>query len=257
LRRTDRHGAANFGKLFGRTGPQGCAAAGYGARQGFGKRPALMVVDVNYFFCGDRPEPILESVKRWRNSCGEEAWIAIKTIKRLADAAREKGIPVIYSTGTSSADQWNRGSWAWKNSRINEDVQANTAASRDGSAIIPEIAPGPHDLVIAKEKPSAFFGTPLSSYLVLLGCDSLIVTGTTTSGCVRTTVVDAFSNNLRVIFVEDRCVDRSQASHAMSLFDMNAKYADVVSSVEVLSRLQNYPVGQFSCPPVPRESKCA
>ena len=67
------------------------AASGYGALQGFGKRPALVVIDVNYFFCGDRPEPILEAIKRWRNSCGEDAWPAIKVIKRLIDAARAKG----------------------------------------------------------------------------------------------------------------------------------------------------------------------
>jgi len=87
------------------------AAAGYGAPQGFGQRPALVIVDVNYFFCGDRPEPILESIKRWRNSCGEDAWPAIKVIKRLIDGARDKGVPVVYTTGNARPDLWNRGSW--------------------------------------------------------------------------------------------------------------------------------------------------
>ncbi len=113
---------------------------------------------------------------------------------------------------------------------------------------MPDIEPGPHDIVIAKEKPSAFFGTPLLSYLVLLGCDSVIVTGTTTSGCVRATVLDAFSNNFRVTIVEDGCFDRSQASHAINLCDMNAKYADVLPSTEVLAYLQAYPAGQFQLP---------
>src|SRR5215471_7889482 len=80
------------------------AAAGYGAPQGFGKRPALAIIDVNYFFCGDRPEPILESIKRWRNSCGEDAWDGIKVIKRLLAAARGRGIPVIYTTGNARPD---------------------------------------------------------------------------------------------------------------------------------------------------------
>jgi maleamate amidohydrolase len=75
------------------------AASGYGARGGFGKRPALLVIDVNYAFCGDKPEPILESIKRWRNSCGEESWPAVAAIKSLVDKAHEKGIPVIYTTG--------------------------------------------------------------------------------------------------------------------------------------------------------------
>jgi nicotinamidase-related amidase len=81
--------------------------------------------------------------------------------------------------------------------------------------------------VIKKQKPSGFFGTNLASYLTLFGCDSLIVVGTTTSGCVRATVVDAFSLNYRVILAEEGCFDRSEASHAVSLCDMHAKYADV------------------------------
>jgi hypothetical protein len=71
------------------------AAAGYGERGGFGKRPALLVVDVIYAFCGDKSEPILESIKRWRNSCGEESWPAVAAIKSLIDKAHEKGLPVI------------------------------------------------------------------------------------------------------------------------------------------------------------------
>src|SRR5262249_6494242 len=161
-----------------------------------GKRPALVIVDVNYFFCGDRPEPILESIKRWRNSCGEDAWPAIAVIKELLGAARGQGIPVIYTTGNARPDLWNRGSWRWKNSRAGEDAEARGDFA--GSTIVPDIEPAPRDIVLYKDKPSAFFGTPLLSYLVLLDCDSLIVTGTTTSGCVRATVLDAFSNNYRV-----------------------------------------------------------
>jgi len=91
--------------------------------------------------------------------------------------------------------------------------------------------------VVKKQKPSGFFGTNLPSYLTLLGCDSVIVVGTTTSGCVRATVVDAFSLNYRVIVAEEGCFDRSEASHAVSLCDMHAKYADVVSLEETLRYL--------------------
>ena len=79
------------------------AAGGFGSRQGFGKRPAILVVDVNYNFCGDRPEPILESIKRWRNSCGEDAWVAMPYLKQLIGKAHDKGIPVIYTTGVRRA----------------------------------------------------------------------------------------------------------------------------------------------------------
>ena len=85
------------------------AAAGYGAPQGFPKRPALLVIDVNYFFCGDHPEPILESIKRWRNSCGEDAWPAIGVIKGLVESARSRGVPVIYTTGNARPDLWTTG----------------------------------------------------------------------------------------------------------------------------------------------------
>jgi len=222
------------------------AASGYGARGGYGKRPALVVVDVNYAFCGDKAEPILESIKRWRNSCGEDAWVSIPIIKRLIAEAHGKGLPVIYTTGIRRPDNWDEGSWAWKNARTDEKTKARSNA--DGYTIIDEIAPEPRDIVVHKQKPSAFAGTPFQSYLTLLGCDSILVTGTTTSGCVRATVIDAFSNNIRSIVAEDGCFDRSQASHAINLCDMHAKYADVVKSDEIIEYIRGLPDGLFTLP---------
>lgn len=223
------------------------AALGYGAPGGFGKRPALLVIDVNYAFCGDRREPILESIKRWRTSCGEEAWDALPLLKKLIETAREREVPVIYTTGIERPDRWDAGSWQWKNDP-NSGAGKARPSNIDGNQIMPQIAPGPRDVVIHKRKPSGFFGTDLASYLVLLGCDSVIVTGTTTSGCVRATVLDAFSNNYRVAVVADGCFDRLQASHAASLCDMNAKYADVVSGDTTLKFLANLPQGMFNLP---------
>lgn len=102
--------------------------------------------------------------------------------------------------------------------------------------------------MIKKQKPSGFFGTNLASYLTLLGCDSVIIVGTTTSGRVRATAVDAFSYNYRVIVVEEGCFDRSEASHAVSLCDMHAKYADVVSTAEILSYFNQLPTNLFDLP---------
>jgi maleamate amidohydrolase len=113
---------------------------------------------------------------------------------------------------------------------------------------VAEIAPGPRDLVIRKQKPSGFAGTPLVSYLQLLGCDSVIVTGTTTSGCVRATVLDAFSLNYRVTVVEDGCFDRAQANHAINLCDMHAKYANVLPSGEVIDHLNGLSQGMYDLP---------
>ena len=98
------------------------------------------------------------------------------------------------------------------------------------------------------QKPSGFHGTNLLSYLTLLGCDSVIVGGTTTSGCVRGTVIDSFSFNLRTAVIEDGCFDRSQASHAINLFDMHAKYADVVKSDDAIAFLRSLPKGMYELP---------
>src|SRR5690554_7490973 len=111
------------------------AEAGYGARAGFGARPVLAIVDVNYNFCGDRPEPLLESVKRWRNSCGEHAWRAAERIRDLAAAARRADVPVIYSTGEDPRpDGLNSGRWADKNSRRAEDTSVH---GNMGNQILP------------------------------------------------------------------------------------------------------------------------
>jgi len=214
--------------------------AGYGARMGFGKRPALLVIDVSWGFCGDRPEPILDSIKRWPNSCGAESWAAIAVIASLLAGFRARALPVIYTTGSYREDKWDMGSWLWKHARSHSGVDRVTTFDRDPDEIVSAIAPAPEDVVIRKQKPSAFFATPLQSYLTLLDADSLVVAGGTTSGCVRASVVDAFSANYRVAVVEDACFDRSQASQAISLIDMNAKYADVVPSEEILAFLPQW-----------------
>lgn len=211
------------------------AKAGYGKRQGFGDRPALLVVDVTYAFAGDRPEPILKAIERYRNSCGEEGWAAIRETQTLLRAARAARIPVVYTRGLPRRGSDDAGRWASKNARAAEDYAAELAR---GNEIVEEIAPAPGDLVISKAKPSAFFGTPLLSYLMEWRVDTLLVTGSTTSGCVRATVVDAFSYNIRVGVVADACFDRGQASHSISLFDMNAKYADVVTVPDALRYLE-------------------
>jgi maleamate amidohydrolase len=145
-------------------------------------------------------------------------------------------------------DNWDSGSWTWKNGRSDEDMTSKPSTNVDGNDIVAEIAPAPQDIVVLKQKPSGFFGTNMASYLTLLGCDSVIVTGTTTSGCVRATVLDAFSLNYRIALAEEGCFDRSQASHAINLCDMNAKYADVVKTAEALAFLDSLPAGMFELP---------
>ena len=221
-------------------------AAGYGTLGDWGKRPALLIIDVSYGFTGEIDEPILDSIKTWPNSCGHFAWRSIPYLQRLLYASRAKGLPVIYTTGQYREDQWDMGSWAWKNGRT--DDWDGRGQNRGGNDIIDEIAPQPQDIVIRKLKPSAFSSTPLNAFLTQLGADSLIVTGTSTSGCVRASVIDAFSENYRVTLAEEGCFDRSEASHAINLCDMNAKYANVVPTDEVIDYIDTLPEELFDLP---------
>jgi nicotinamidase-related amidase len=218
-------------------------ASGYGARGGYGTRPAVVVVDVNYAFTGDKDQPILESVKTWRNSCGSAGWAAIPPTQRLLAAARKQHIPVFFSTGMDSRpDGFDRGGWAHKNNRSREDLPVERKLSPvRGNDIVREIAPLPHEILIEKLKPSAFNGTPLFGYLTDLGVNTLIITGTTTSGCVRATVLDAFSKNYKITLVEECCFDRFESSHAINLFDMQAKYCDLTGLDDVTAYLDSVP----------------
>ncbi len=212
--------------------------SGYGRRAGFGQRPAVLVIDMNYNFVGDRTEPILKSIERFRNSCGEEGWQGVYQIQELLNGARKKHLPTFYTTGHEGGSSLAFGRWHGKNSRGVED-KATTWAK--GNQIVAEIAPQEGDVVIRKQKPSAFFGTPLMSMLNEVHADTVLVTGCTTSGCVRASAVDAFSYNFRVAVVEECVFDRGQASHKINLFDMNMKYADVVSLKETLEYIQSLP----------------
>ncbi len=201
--------------------------SGYGAHQGFGERPALLVIDVTVGFVGGRGAGA-RSNETNPDSCGEAGWQAIEQLALLLAGARAAEIPIIYTRGLDpTPDPIGAGRWADKNSRWFAEGRRT-----DALEIVPEIAPEGEELVLDKARPSAFFGTPLLSLLIDYGVDSLLVCGTTTSGCVRATVLDAFSLNYRVSVVEECTFDRIEASHAVGLLDMDLKYADVVSLAE-------------------------
>ena len=215
---------------------------------GLGARPAVIVIDVNYAFCGEAALPVLESIKQWKRSCGEVAWQAVPIINAIISAARLKNVPVIYTTGFERSGHWRRGTSDWKKSWTDERESAaksERSNSRLGTDIVDEIAPLEDDIIVRKQKPSAFFESPMDSHLTMFGIDSLIVCGTTTSGCVRATVTDAFSRNYRVAVVEDACFDRLQSSHAMTLLDLNTKYADVIASEQALTYLPGLPAKEL------------
>jgi nicotinamidase-related amidase len=195
-------------------------AAGFGQPAGLGKRPALLIIDVQYRTVGEPPKPILEAIKEYPTACGEVGWKAVARIAELLAVFRRKNLPVIYPCVAPKGAHDDAG-FAAKAPGI-------LGIPPRGYEFVADIAPKTGDLVLPKAHASAFFGTALASYLVRLGADSLVLAGCTTSGCVRATAVDACSLNYRVLVPEECCYDRSEVSHAVNLFDMASKYADVM-----------------------------
>jgi nicotinamidase-related amidase len=211
-------------------------------RVGFGQRPALLLIDLYRWVFGDRPQPLLEAIDTWPASCGLAAWDSLPAIQRLLALARELQLPVVHMTGLDGAGLpgWSEASHAGVG---RGGVGAGDAASADRRRhrydIIDEVAPIEGEVVLRKTSPSAFNGTPLVNELHRLGIDTLIVAGESTSGCVRASVVDGCSYRFRVIVVEDCVFDRHQATHALNLFDMHTKYADVLSLAQVEAHLRS------------------
>lgn len=221
-------------------------AAGFGQRVGQGHSPALVIIDVTYSFCGRDP------VTDGRNPDevtahhhGIDAWDAVHATAELLVQARASGTPVFYTAGLDyRPDGRDAGRWQDKNPRlVSDSVRRTQSGDYSGNEIVAQIQPMPGDFVLRKAKPSAFFGTPLHAFLTDLGVDTLLMCGVTTSGCVRATVIDGFSHNYRVNVVEECTFDRSALVHAMNLFDIDRKYADVVSLADTTGYLRGLGAG--------------
>jgi nicotinamidase-related amidase len=210
-------------------------AAGFGRSSGIGRRPALLIIDVQYRTIGTVSHPFWESIKEYPTSCGDVGWNAMRKIALLLAEFRRNGWPVLYPHVAPKNKATDSG-------RLAEKVPAIMDIPERGYQFPPEIAPREGDVLLPKKHPSAFFATPLVSHLIDLGADTLVVTGCTTSGCVRGSVVDAFAYNFKVLVPHDAVYDRSATSHAVNLFDMASKYADVASTAEVLEILR--PLGK-------------
>jgi maleamate amidohydrolase len=213
------------------------AMVGGPERIGFGRRAAVLSIDNYRSAVGDRPEPLLEAVQTWRGSTGLAGWAALQKTATLLQAARRVQIPVIHITGLPEEET---GISAWGVDkglgRVPRDPDADTADRFSRRfEIVEQAAPREGEVVLRKNAPSAFFGTTLMPHLARSGIDTLIVCGESTSGCVRATVVDGCSYRLHVIVAEECVYDRHESAHAMNLFDMDQKYADVLPLDEVLA----------------------
>lgn len=192
----------------------------FGNRIGFGKRPALLLIDfVQAYFDPD---------------CALFAGVedALASAIRVRDAARVAGIPIIYTNVVYHPSLIDGGRFMQKTPLLKTFVAGSPMGAWPAG-----LEPSADEIVISKQYPSAFFGTSLAATLTAMGIDSVILTGLSTSGCVRATCVDTSSHGFIPIVVADACGDRHEAPHNANLFDMNAKYADVVGEGEVLEHL--------------------
>lgn len=197
------------------------ADAGFGGEIGFGARPALLVVDFVKAYL-DESSALYAGVED-----------AVDPARRVLDAAREVGIPVVFTQVRYAPGGRDGGVFFRK-----VEPLAMFVGETEMGRIIDPLTPRDDEIVIAKQYPSAFFGTSLSATLTSLGVDTVIVAGLSTSGCVRATVVDAVSHGFAPIVVRDAVGDRDVRPHEANLFDMQAKYADIVSADEVVERLR-------------------
>lgn len=208
----------------------------FSRRMGFGDSPAVLCIDCQTYMVGDRDEAQELSMQRYPSSCGSVGWRALRHTARLLAAARESNLPVFYTRFVLSPDGRDAGVYALKRDLLDSPNWA--LRDTPGSEISPLVKPESSDIIISKHKPSAFFGTPLLSHLIDRKVDTLLITGGSTSNCVRATVFDAASYNFRPIVVEECVFDRIEISHKTSLFDMDRQFADVIPLDDVLTYLR-------------------
>jgi maleamate amidohydrolase len=190
----------------------------YGGRVGFGKKPALVLIDL----CRGYYDPECDLYMGSNDS--------LESALRVREAASAAGIPIILTNVVYHPSAIDGGRFFEKAKPLRYFIKGHPMAEwADG------LEPRENELVISKQYPSAFFGTSLASTLTALGCDTVFLTGVSTSGCVRASCVDSMSHGFKTMVIADACGDRHPDPHNANLFDMNAKYADVVSEEESIA----------------------
>ena len=197
---------------------------GFAARVGFGKRPALLVIDMIRAFT-DLRSPLASNLDN-----------QVTAINQLLAVAREKHLPIIFSTVAYDRDLQEAGIWIRK-------IPSNQwlIEGSEWVALDERLQRRPSEMLLVKKYASCFFGTDLAARLISRHIDTLLITGCTTSGCVRATAVDACSYGLHTIVVEEGVGDRAELPHIANLFDIDAKYGDVVELGQALNYLRGLP----------------
>lgn len=189
-----------------------------------GERPALLNIDTTYMFV-DPAYP----------QCGKDDPALKAALVRITEVFRRLELPIYYSRRDDRSHPTRRGMWNLKLGNSHEFQYTSDPRADEWPE---QYAPREQDVIILKNKPSAFFETPLESFLRYDRVDTLIMVGVSTSGCVRAAATDAFSHNFRVIVAEEACGDRSPTAHRANLFDMDMKFADVEKLDDVIAELE-------------------
>lgn len=201
--------------------------AGFGRPATWRPRSALLVVDALWGFIGTKDQDVFAAIEEYPTACGHAGWAALPRVSKALGAFRARGLPVVYVCAVPGASE-----------RYGSTTRVSRMPMGNRAYRIPEvISPEADELVIEKSKASAFFRTPLDIHLHRLGVQTVVVAGSTTSGCIRATVVDAFSHGFETIILEDGVWDRSSFSHAVSLFELSRKYASLATADAVAETL--------------------
>jgi maleamate amidohydrolase len=194
------------------------------SRLGFGEKAAIIVIDLLQGYTTEGSPLYAPGVVE-----------CVKEMPELLDAAREKHIPIIHTNVIYTPPNFEDGGvWIKKAPVLKALVQGNPYAD-----FCDEVIPNEGEIIITKQYASAFFGTSLVATLNGQNIDTLIITGCTTSGCIRATAVDAVQHGFRPICVKECVGDRHDGPHEANLFDINAKYGDVISKQEVIEYIQH------------------
>jgi maleamate amidohydrolase len=207
--------------------------AQFGGKSQWGNIPCLLIVDVMWSFVGSKPVDVLDAIEEYPTACGKAGWDAMVQIERALAVFRDLALPVVHVRSDPNTDNLFGVTVRKSERRLNAKAYE-----------FPEqVSPHEGEPVIVKTRASSFFRTPLDVLLRKAGMDTLVIAGSTTSGCVRATCIDAHSSGFNCFLLEEGCFDRSLVSHAVSLFELNMKYATVLSVDDLNQELKlRYPV---------------
>lgn len=217
------------------------SAAGFGNKFGVGKRPALLNVDTHNMFI--KPDS--------RFCCTQDSRATESAIVSLTNIFRKMSLPIYYVRRDDRDHPVKRGvrEYRYESLRSFEDDDPSESRNHDADMWPDSFSPRAEDIIVYKNKSSAFFGTPLQAWLRYHSVDTLVICGMATSGCVRATVTDAFANNFHVIIAAEACADRNEQQHLANLFDMDMKFGDVMDHHDIAACLEEIGIKRIAQDP--------